>query len=124
MDRHGFLGGILASYIKINVFLSVQVESTLAPKTAASQQHRVSDVAQTPGDTEDKVEMGAWIYTFFTVNCFLNVLYTFYLLFVKGSCSETSTTTSHRECRPGGQEEEHRGQERFGSCDLFIASFL
>lgn len=58
MDKRSFLGRILASYVKINhVFLSAQVESTLAPETAASQQHRGSEAAQTTGAIEDKVEV-------------------------------------------------------------------
>lgn len=40
-----------------HAFVSVQVESTLAPEVAASQQRRGSDVAQTTGDIEDKVKM-------------------------------------------------------------------
>lgn len=54
----------------------VQVESTLAPETAVSQQRRGSDVAQMTGDTEDKVKMPWLPFMVFSsfYQCVLNCL--------------------------------------------------
>lgn len=49
------------------MFVSGQVESTLAPETAASQQRRGSDVAQTTGDIEDKVKTHLLGFTLFSM---------------------------------------------------------